>query len=73
MKIAEAEIAAGRADRVWTKKLRRRFTQLQFRNFSSYGRRSAAAFGDDEKIKNQIRRFERAVEREFDELRKIGK
>ena len=71
-KVAEAEIAAGRADKVWTKKLRRRFTALKFRNFSSYGRRAAAAFGPDERITRQIRRFERVAERELDKLKKLG-
>ena len=72
-KIAEAEIAAGRSKKVWTKSLRRRFTPLKFRNFSSYGRRSAKAFGNDQKISGQLRKFEAAVERELAELKKIGK
>lgn len=72
-KIAEAEILAGRADKAYTKKLRRRFTALQFRNFSSYGRRSAAAFGGDEKIMKQIRRFEREAESQLNELKTIKK
>tara|TARA_R110002072_G_scaffold87775_3_gene197813 strand:- start:390 stop:1652 length:1263 start_codon:yes stop_codon:yes gene_type:complete len=70
-KIAESEVAAGRADRAWTKKLRRRFTSLKFRNFSSYARRSARAFGPGERISNQIRRFERAVASELESLRDI--
>ncbi len=69
--VAKVEIAAGRANKVWTKKLRRRFTGLQFRNFSSYGRRSAVVFGKDEKIVKQIRRFERAVERELQKLSEL--
>lgn len=70
-RVALAAIAAGKADKAWTKKLRRRFTALQFRNFSSYGRRSAAAFGPDEKIRKQVRKFERAVEKELDDLKKL--
>jgi hypothetical protein len=64
----EEAIAAGRANKVYTKKLRRRFTPLQFRNFSSYARRSARAFGLGEKITAQVRRFERAFERELRKL-----
>ena len=70
-KIARSEILAGRADKVWTKKLRRRFTALPFGNFSSYGRRAADVFGRSEKVTRQIRRIEQAAEREFDELKKI--
>ncbi|MEM6775726.1 MAG: reverse transcriptase domain-containing protein [Pseudomonadota bacterium] len=70
-KVAEANIAAGAADKAWTKRLRRRFTARPVRNFSSYARRSAAAFGPDEKITGQLRRFEREVERQLDELKKL--
>lgn len=70
-KVAAAQIAAGNADKAWTKRLRRRFTARPVRNFSSYARRSAAAFGPDEKITGQVRRFERAVERELAELKKL--
>jgi hypothetical protein len=41
------------------------------RNFSSYGRRSAAAFGGDENITQQIKKFERAALREIEDLKKI--
>lgn len=71
-RMAEKEIAAGRSDRAWTKRLRRRFTGRQFRNFSSYGRRSATAFGDGKKITRQVRRFERAAEREIEDLKKLA-
>ena len=70
-KIAEVEIAEGRTNKVYTKRLRRRFTPLQFRNFSSYARRSAASFGDGEKITRQIRRFEREVERQIQSLKSL--
>lgn len=70
-KVAAANIAAGTADKAWTKRLRRRFTARPVRNFSSYARRSAAAFGPHEKITGQLRRFERAVERELAELKKL--
>ncbi len=71
-KKAEIEIAAGRADKVWTKQLRRRFTALQFRNFSSYARRSANSFGKNDKILKQIRRLERAAEKEIQELENLS-
>jgi hypothetical protein len=68
---AEEAIDSGTADKVYTKKLRRRFTPLQFRNFSSYARRSAHVFGRGEKITSQIRRFEREVERNLKELQEL--
>jgi RNA-directed DNA polymerase len=73
LKVAEAEMAAGRANKVYTKKLRRRFTALQFRNFSSYGRRSAAAFGGGEKIMKQLHRFEREAERMLAAVKATGR
>lgn len=71
-RIASDEIAAGRADKAFTKRLRKRFTALKFRNFSSYARRSARAFGGGQTILRQVRRFERAVERELAALKAIG-
>ena len=79
-KIAEQNIASGKSTKAHTKRLYRRFTYLKVRdndgvrivrNFSSYGRRSAAAFGNDEKITHQIKRFERATRREIEELKKL--
>lgn len=70
-RVAEVEIAAGRADRAYTKRLRKRFTALKFRNFSSYARRSAKAFGGSRTIKRQTLRFERAVEQELRELQNL--
>jgi RNA-directed DNA polymerase len=79
-KVAETNIALGKSTQAHTKRLRRRFTHLKVRdeegirtvrNFSSYGRRSAAAFGGNEKISHQIRRFERAALREIEELKKL--
>lgn len=78
-KIADREMAAGKASAVYTKRLFRRFTHLKvrseeglrtIRNFSSYGRRSAAAFGADEKISQQVKCFERAARRAIETLRK---
>ncbi len=59
-----AAMAAGTADKIYTKTLRRRFTCLPVRNFSSYARRSADAL-DAPQIRRQIRRLERYVEREL--------
>jgi len=79
-KIAERNIASGKSTKAHTKRLYRRFTHLKVRddegvrivrNFSSYGRRSAAAFGEDEKISQQIKRFERAALREIEKLKKL--
>lgn len=79
-KIAERNIASGKSTKAHTKRLYRRFTHLKVRdkeglrivrNFSSYGRRSAAAFGGDEKISQQIKRFERAALREIEMLKKL--
>lgn len=79
-KIAERNIASGKSTKAHTKRLYRRFTHLKVRddegvrivrNFSSYGRRSATAFGGDEKITQQIKRFERAALREIEELKKL--
>lgn len=79
-KIAARNIASGKSTKAHTKRLYRRFTHLKVRddegvrvvrNFSSYGRRSASAFGGDEKISHQIKRFERAAFREIEELKKL--
>jgi len=81
-KVATAKIAAGLSDGAHTKRLRRRFSHLKvrddtgirtIRNFSSYGRRSAAAFGNDEKITGQVKRFERAAQKELAALKSLGK
>lgn len=81
-KVATAKIADGRSEGAYTKSLRRRFSYLKvkddqgtrtIRNFSSYGRRSAAVFGSDEKITRQVRRFEQAAQRELASLKQLGK
>lgn len=79
-KIAARNIASGKSTKAHTKRLYRRFAHLKVRNdeglrivrnFSSYARRSAAAFGADEKITQQIRRFERAALREIEKLKSL--
>jgi hypothetical protein len=81
-KSAAWRVQTGHAGIVYSKKLYRRFSYITvndgtsvraLRNFSSYGRRSAAAFGSDEKISQQVKRFERAALREIAKLKAIGK
>lgn len=77
--IAKRQIASGKATKTYTKRLFRRFSHLKvrdadglrtIRNFSSYGRRSAEAFGPGEKITRQVKRFEREARKAIEELRK---
>ena len=63
---AEA-VAAGRAPKVYTSKVRKRLLPIGVRNFSSYARRSARAFGSKQ-IVRQVRRLERMVERTLAEM-----
>ena len=79
-KSATWRLKVGQPRKVHTKKLYRRFSYIKvndgtsirtLRNFSSYGRRSAAAFGSDEKILKQLKRFERAALREIAELKAL--
>jgi hypothetical protein len=60
-KIGTAAIASGEASKIYTKKLRKRFYPVGARNFSSYARRSAQAFGN-KKIVRQVLRFERMID-----------
>lgn len=71
---------ASLSSKVHTKKLYRRFSHIKvddglvlrtLRNFSSYGRRSAKAFGLDEKITRQVKRFEKAALREIAKLKTL--
>jgi RNA-directed DNA polymerase len=56
-------IAAGSPTKVHTKKIRKRFTKLPVRNFSSYGRRSA-----NELASSQVLRQVRRLEKKFHQL-----
>jgi hypothetical protein len=58
---ADAAIESGTATKAYTKKLRRRFSPVGSRNFSSYARRSAQAFGS-KKIIRQVARLERKID-----------
>lgn len=69
--VATKAIAQGKATQVYTKKLRKRFTSVAARNFSSYARRSAKTFENGDLILRQLRRFEREVERELVRLKEL--
>ncbi len=66
-----AAIADGNASKIYTKSLRRRFAAIKgregrpVRNFSSYARRAADALESDA-ILRQVRRLEKAFEREME-------
>lgn len=60
-KIGSEAIAKGTASKIYTKKLRRRFSPIGVKNFSSYSRRSAKSFGST-KIVRQVKRLERAAD-----------
>ena len=76
------EIAEGRSNFIHTKRLVKRFQAISsivediprpVRNFSSYARRSAAAFGPDDKILHQVRRLEREALSEIRRLKRVGR
>lgn len=66
---ADAAAKAGKPSKLYTKKLRRRFSSLPFRNFSSYARRSAAVFGEGEKITRQLNRLQNRFNQELQKLK----
>jgi RNA-directed DNA polymerase len=68
-KIGDIAIAGGKAKKIYTKKLRRRFSPVGVRNFSSYSRRSADAFGS-KKIARQVRRLESKTDKAIRDLNK---
>ena len=81
-KLHAKNLSSGKALPVYTKRLWRRFSHLKvhddqgvrtIRNFSSYARRSAEAFGGDQKITGQVRRFERAAQKELQALKALNK
>lgn len=59
--VGRVAIAEGRASKVYTKKLRRRFSPVGLRNFSSYARRAAKSL-KSKAIIRQVRRLERMVD-----------
>jgi hypothetical protein len=68
-RVGQAAIAAGAAEKIYTRKLYRRFTALRVRNFSSYARRSSSALGSPG-IMRQVRRLERHAEKEIAALKR---
>ena len=62
-------VATGKSPKIYTKKLRRQFSPVGARNFSSYARRSAEAFRS-KAILRQIRRLERHADDMIRDLRK---
>lgn len=68
--VGEAAIAAGKADRIYTKSLRRRFAAITgregrtVRNFSSYARRAADRL-EAKAVLRQVRRLEKTLDREL--------
>lgn len=54
-------IAEGKAKKIYTKKLRKRFSPVGARNFSAYARRADQAFGS-KKISRQVRKLERRAD-----------
>lgn len=61
LRIGSEAVASGKAVKIYTRKLRRRFLPVGVRNFSSYARRAAAELGSKKMVK-QVRRLERMVE-----------
>ena len=66
-RIGEAEVAAGRANKIYTKRLRKRFAPVGARNFSKYARRAANTFGSKQ-IVRQVARLERMVDQAIREM-----
>jgi hypothetical protein len=66
-KVGSAAVASGKASKIYTKKLRKRFYPVGARNFSSYARRSAQIFGS-KKIIRQVLRLERMIDKELRDL-----
>jgi RNA-directed DNA polymerase len=60
-RIGEKAMAAGRAHKIYTKRLRKRFAPVGSRNFCKYTRRAADAFGS-KRIVRQVMRLERKVD-----------
>ncbi|KLK90968.1 hypothetical protein AA309_22545 [Microvirga vignae] len=61
-KAGNEAIAAGRAKKIYTRKLRKRFAPLPLRNFSSYARRAAEELRS-KVVRRQARRIERELEK----------
>jgi RNA-directed DNA polymerase len=64
-----AAISKGKTDKIYVSKLRRRFSPVGSRNFSSYARRADTAF-QSKKISRQLARLERKIDAEIRALQK---
>ncbi len=62
-----ANFKANKTSKIYTKKLRRKFSPLGVRNFSLYARRAATAF-QTKQILRQVRRLERFADHKIREL-----
>lgn len=67
-KISAESIAGGQSDKVFTKRLRRRFSPVGLRNFSAYARRAANSFSSRQ-IVRQVSRLERAADAAIRDLK----
>jgi hypothetical protein len=65
-----AAIATGKSKKVFVSKLRRRFSPVGARNFSSYARRADEAFGS-KRISRQVARLERKIDAAIRGLQKL--
>jgi len=68
-RIGKEAVAAKNADKIYTKRLRKRFTPVGVRNFSKYARRAASAFGS-KSIVRQALRFEKMADQEIRDIDK---
>ncbi|MGK6316307.1 reverse transcriptase domain-containing protein [Neorhizobium sp. DT-125] len=68
-RIGEQAMADGHADKIYTKRLRKRFAPVGARNFSKYARRAADAFGS-KRIVRQVMRLERMVDQAIRDMDK---
>ena len=64
----ELAIHEGRAVKIYTKKLRKRFSPVGVRNFSAYARNAAKAFGSKQIIR-QVHRLERKADEAIRQLK----
>jgi len=63
-RVGASSVATGTSTKIYTKKLRRKFSPIGIRNFSRYARRAASSFGSVH-IRRQVLKLERAADREI--------
>jgi hypothetical protein len=68
-KVGELAVKNGSATKVFTKRLRAKFSPVGTQNFSSYARKAADALGANQ-IRKQVRRLERAADKAIRDLNK---